>query len=127
RAPELEPVAAFGALVPDAVDDRDVDAVGDRVRALDRLPGRALRHAVLGLLARVPADRRRIEEHGGAAERREPRAFRVPLVPADESPDPPRLDVEGLEAEVARREVELLVEQRVVRDVHLAVEPRDRA
>src|SRR5206468_11181358 len=61
RAPELE--AAVGwALVADAVHGRHVDAVGDRVRALHRLPGRDLRLAVRGLLARVPADRGRVEE-----------------------------------------------------------------
>ena len=45
------------------------------------------------------------------------------MVPADERADPPRAGVEGLEAEVARCEVELLVEERVAGDVHLAVEP----
>ena len=49
-------------LVPDAVGDRDVNAVGDGVRALHRLPGRMLALAVFGLLARVPADRGRIEQ-----------------------------------------------------------------
>src|SRR5204862_6437046 len=55
-APELEPVAADAGqrLVADAVDGRDVDAVGDRVGALGRLPGRRLARAVRGLLRRVP-------------------------------------------------------------------------
>src|SRR5881296_1866233 len=65
RAPELE--AAVGrALVPDAVHGRHVDAVGDRVRALHGLPGGHLRLAVVGLLARVPADGGRVEEDVGA-------------------------------------------------------------
>ncbi len=33
----------------------------------------------------------------------------------------PKLRVPGAEAEIARREIKLLVEKRVVRDVHLAV------
>ena len=111
-------------LVADAVDGRDVDAVRDRVRALDGLPGLALGGAVLRLLARVPADGGRVEEDGRAPQRGEPRGLRVPLVPADEGADAARASVEGLEAEVAGREVELLVEERVVGDVHLAVEAR---
>ena len=74
----------------------------------------------------MPADRGRIEEDRRAAQRGEARALGIPLVPADERADPPGLRVEGLEAEVAGREVELLVEERVVGDVHLAVEARDR-
>ncbi len=75
------------ALVADAIDRRDVDAVGDGVRALDRLPGVVLRRAVLGLLARVPADGGRVEEDLRALQRREPRGLGVPLVPADERAD----------------------------------------
>ena len=122
-APELDAVArdAGRLLVADAVDRGDVDAVGDRVRALDGLPGRRLAGAVLGLLRRVPADRGRVEEHVRARQRGQPRRLRVPLVPADQRADAPAGGVERAEAEVAGREVELLVEERVVRDVHLAV------
>ena len=117
-----------GRLVADAVHDRDVDAVGDRV-------------ASAGSSARRSAARRRarpsrcgcqpiavgIEEHGRAAQRREARALGVPLVPADERADAARPRRRRPEAEVAGREVELLVEERVVRDVHLAVEAGDLA
>ena len=114
-------------LVPDAVDRRDVDAVGDRVRALHRLPRRRLRRAVLRLLGGVPADRRRVEEHVRARQRRQPRRLRVPLVPADQRADAAERAVERAEAEVAGREVELLVVERVVRDVHLAVDAQQLA
>src|SRR6185295_9932467 len=60
-APELD-----AALEADTVGSGDETAVGDRVRAMHRLPGGILRRAVLRLLARVPADRRRIEEDLGA-------------------------------------------------------------
>src|SRR2546425_5327161 len=60
-------------------------------------------------LFRSPADRRRIEQHVGALQRREARAFGVPLIPAHERPDPSHARVEGAEAEVPGREVELLV------------------
>ena len=119
-APELDVT-----LAAHAVHRRDVDAVRDRVRAVHRLPGGELRLPVLGLLRRMPADRRRVEEDVGPGERREPRCFRVPLVPADERADPPVCGVERLEAEVARREVELLVVERVVRNVHLPVAPAE--
>ena len=76
------------------------------------------------LLVRVPADGGRVEEHGGALQRGQPRALGIPLVPADQRADPAGPGVEGPEAQVARREVELLVEGRVVGDVHLAVEAR---
>ena len=54
-----------GPFVADPVDGRDVDAVGDGVRPLDGLPGTRLGRAELGLLGRVPADRRGIEEDLG--------------------------------------------------------------
>ena len=105
----------------------DVDAVRDGVGALHGAPGVELRGAVLRLLRRVPADRRRVEENGGAQQRGQPRRLRVPLIPADQACRPRRSGSDGAEAEVARREVELLVVERVVRDVHLAVGAASRA
>ena len=124
RAPELEPgPPSGGPLVADAVHRRDVDAVGDGVASAGWSARRRAGAAPYSrLLVRVPADRGRVEEHGGARERGEARAFRIPLVPADQRADAARPRVEGAEAEVAGREVELLVEERVVRDVHLAVQ-----
>src|SRR5256712_9545760 len=86
--------ARFRPLVPDAVHCGDEETVRDCVRTLDRAPGVELLGAVLLPLARVPADRRGIEKDVGALQRREARALRVPLVPADERPDPPDLRVE---------------------------------
>src|SRR5436190_1229285 len=69
-APELEP--AFGrALVADAVDRGDKNAVGDRVAALHRLPGVVLGYAELNLLAGVPANRGWVDQHFRPFERRE--------------------------------------------------------
>ncbi len=123
RSPELDArAAAFRRLVPDAVDRGDVEPVGDRVAALHGDPGVALGRAVLGLLVRMPADGGGIEEDFGAGERRQACPLRIPLVPADERGDAPGARVERGEAQVARREIELLVVGRVVGDVHLAVE-----
>src|SRR4029453_6531423 len=78
-APELQ--AAFDA---DAIDRRDEHAVGDRMRALNGLPRRILRLAVLCLLARMPADGGGIEEDLRPTQRGEARGFRKPLIPADQ-------------------------------------------
>ena len=60
--------------------------------------------------------------HGGDAG-----AFGIPLIPANEGADFAGGGVKGAEAEVAGGEVELLVVERVVGDVHFAVEARDAA
>src|SRR5882672_7462301 len=126
--PELDagalPVELFEA---HAIHRRDPAAVRDGVAPLDRAPGIDLRRAVLGLLARVPADRRGIAQQVRALQRGEPGGLRIPLVPAHERPDRSHAGVEGAEAQIARREIELLVIGRVVGDVHLAVDPLQRA
>src|SRR5579883_3317369 len=63
---ELEPIRPRLRLVTDAVGRGDIDAVGDRVTALDGAPRLDLGGPVLRLLGRMPADRRRIEEDVGA-------------------------------------------------------------
>src|SRR5207247_996667 len=78
--------------------------------------------AELRFLLRVPADRRRIEEHARALEGGEPGGLGIPLIPADQGSDAAGPRVDRLEPEVAGSEVELLVVGRVVRDVHLAVQ-----
>src|SRR5262249_52107030 len=93
--------------------------------ALDGLPRGGLGGAVLPLPAGGPAARRRIEEDPRPAERGEPRRFGKPLIPADQRTDASRLGVEAAEADVARREVVLLVVERIVGDVHLAVAAGD--
>src|SRR5262249_55666181 len=64
-APKLE-AAVQGPLVSDAVDRGHINAVGDGVRPLHELPGLVLRRPKFRLLARVPADGRRVEEDGRA-------------------------------------------------------------
>ncbi len=60
-------------------------------------------------------------------QRGEPRGLRVPLVPADAGADRAVLRGERAEAEVAGREVELLVVVGIVGDVHLAIDAGGRA
>src|SRR5580658_4182253 len=127
-APELEarPIDAIAedvaVLVAYAVDSRDVNAVGNCVRALDGLPGIVLRCAELVFLCRMPADGGGIEQHFCALQRRQPRAFGIPLVPADQGAYAANGQVDGLEAEVAGSEVVLLEVKRIVGNVHLAVD-----
>ena len=125
-APELD--AAVGrAFEADAIDGGDVDAVGDGVGALDGAPGVELRRAVLRFFRRVPADGRGIEENVRAAQAGQARAFGIPLVPADQRGDAAEARVEAGKAEVAGREVELFVVERIVGDVHLAVDAGEAA
>jgi len=116
--PEFQPGAA---LVPDAIDGRDVDAVGDGVAALHRLPGVALDGAVLLLLVRMPADGRRIEEHRGAFQGREPRALRYHWSQQMSGRcAPPWCPPRGSRDRPARNSISRRRRDR--RDVHLAVE-----
>ena len=69
----------------------------------------------------MPADRGRIKQNLRAAQRGQPRRFRIPLVPANADADLPVRGRPGLKPEIARREVKLLVIRGIVRDVHLAI------
>src|SRR6266480_4033963 len=125
-APEFDARAlAAQALEPDTIDRGDPAAIGDRVAALNRFPRVELLLAVLLFLRRKPADRRGVEQNVRALQRGETRAFRIPLVPADQRPHRPDLRVEHAKAEIAGREVELLVIRGVVGDVHLPINPLD--
>ena len=142
-AEELDAVRARLVLVADAIRRRDEHAVGDRVRALHRAPRVHLRAAELRFLARMPADRRRIEQDVGAEQRRDARRLGIPLIPADQHADvrearfpdaeSARLLRDATDAvdaivrrRVARREVVLLVEERIVGNVHLAIHAEQR-
>ena len=114
-------------LVAYAVDGADEDSVGDGVGALGGLPGFVLGGAELFLFGGVPADSGGEEEGFCAFEGGDAGAFGVPLVPADESADFSGGGGDGFEAEVSGGEVELLVVEGVVGDVHLAVDVGDAA
>src|ERR1019366_9476545 len=132
-APELEPLAKrrlapnVASFEANAIHDRHINAVRDRVSPLDRPPGIVLGHAELRLLCRMPSNCRRIEEYLRSLQCRQPCSLRIPLIPADQRPDSPRTGVERAESQVPGSEVELFVIQRIVRNVHLAVQPAQRA
>src|SRR5208283_4231622 len=109
-------------LEADAVRDRDINSIGDTVRALNGAPCIVLRLAVLRLLVGMPADRRGIKEHVRALQRRQARALGIPLVPAHQRTEFGVISCESLKPKIARREVKLLVIQRVVGNVHLTID-----
>ena len=97
------------------------------MRTLDGPPGIELGRAELRLFGGMPADGRGIEKNIRAAQARQARAFGIPLVPADQHTDSAVPRIEIRKTQVAGREIELLVVERIVRNVHLAVKPEQRA
>src|SRR5437868_15531866 len=101
---------SFGCrLVANAIGNRDVNPVRHGVRALNDFPRRMLAVAILSLLARMPTNGSRIKKNLRARQRRQPRAFGIPLIPTDQRADFAVIRVEGSETKIARREIELLV------------------
>src|SRR6185369_3314906 len=123
---------AFATIRPkgsttNAVNDDDVNSICDRVASLNGLPCRMLGLVHLALFIRKPANSRRIEKKLSAFQCSQPGSFRKPLIPTHKSADTSVGCVVGLEAEVAGSEIEFLVIERIVRDMHLAVLPNDFA
>ena len=75
----------------------------------------------------MPADGRGIEKNLGALQRGQAGAFGIPLVPADQRAHAAHAGIESAIAEVAGSEVKLFVIQRVIGDVHLAIEAAQRS
>src|SRR6266571_5603525 len=125
--PEFQSLSAGRFFQADAIGRGHVAAVGHGVAALDEFPGVVLLRAVAGLLPGVPADRGGIKQDLRAPQRRQPRRFRIPLVPADEHADLAEPGLPGAKAKIARREIEFFAVERIVRDVHLAVNTQQRA
>src|SRR6202158_118314 len=86
-APEFQSRVTFFLLAfsSDAVHDRCVHAVCDGMPALDGAPRVELRGAELRFFVRMPAAAGGIKNTLSAAERGDPRALRIPLVPANRS------------------------------------------
>ena len=94
--------------------------------ALDEFPCVMLPGAVPFFFARMPADRRGIKQNLRPLQRRETRAFGIPLVPANQSADLCVFRLPRFETEIAGCEIELFEVQRVVGNVHLAVDAEQR-
>src|SRR5712692_6751934 len=111
----------------DSIHRRDINSIRDCVRMLNRLPRIALSRPVNVLLVRMPSDRSRVEEDARAAKRGQPCAFGVPLVPANQRANFSDRRIERAKAEIAGREVKLLVVSRIIGYVHLAIDAGDVA
>src|SRR6266540_2063006 len=122
-SPKFNTIPASRRLMADAVCDSDVAAIRDCVTALDRFPGGMLRCTELFLFRRMPADCCGIKNNLCAVQRRQPRRFRIPLIPANAHADLAAHCWPRLKSEIAWCEIKFLVIQRVVRDMHLAVLP----
>src|SRR5262245_22458458 len=83
-APKLEAVTARGTFQSNAIHRHDITSVGHRMTALHQFPGAVLVCPILGLLPRMPANRRRVEEDFGPLQRGETGCFWEPLIPADQ-------------------------------------------
>src|SRR6185295_15132293 len=105
-----------------AIYDRDVHAVSDGMGALDSPPGVVLRLSELRFLRGMPSNRGGIEQDLGALQRGQAGAFGIPLVPAHQRAHAADGSIESAIAQVAGSEVILFVVQRVVGDVHLAIQ-----
>lgn len=92
------------------------------MRTHRRTPGVILRVAVLRLLGRLPTDRRGVENHVRSRHSGQTCSLWIPLIPAHQRRNPTELRIEGAETRIARREVKLLVEQRIFRDMHFPVQ-----
>src|SRR6185436_4795183 len=112
RAPKFDAGSVIGFFVTNSIHRGNVDSVRDRVRPLNSLPRVALRRSVLFFLVGMPTNRGGIEDHVCATKRGQPRAFGIPLVPADQRPDLSGRRVEYSKPEIARREIKLLVVSR---------------
>ena len=105
----------------DTVHGDDRQAVGDGMPPLDKLPGLPLGLLLLLGIRADPTDGGRIDQQLCTVQSHEPCCLRVPLVPADQHSQSPDRGSYRLETQIARREIELLVEARIVRNMHLAV------
>ena len=105
----------------DTVHGDDRQAVGDGMPPLDKLPGLPLGLLLLLGIRADPTDGGRIDQQLCTVQSHEPCCLRVPLVPADQHAEAPHRSLDRPEAQIPRCEIELLVEARIVRNMHLAV------
>ena len=89
--------------------------------ALHRLPGVALALLLVGSILHGIANGCGVDKHVGTLESHQARCLGIPLVPAHHDSQTAHRCADGVEAQVAGGEVELLVVAGVVGDVHLAI------
>ncbi len=128
-APELNAarLSAGIGLMPYSIDGNDRKTVGYGMTALDELPGIALTGLFLRRITALIADGRGIDEDVGTSECHQTCALGIPLIPTDLHAKLTNAGRDGVETEIARREIELLIIGRVIGDVHLTMNACDAA
>src|SRR6266702_767868 len=127
--PKLNPRIAFLRLplVPHAVHHRHKTSISNRMRPLNRLPGLQLRRSHRSLLVRMPSNTRWIKNHLRSLHRRQPRTFRIPLVPADLHANPRILRIKIQKSQISGRKIKFLIIKWIIRNMHLPVFPQIRS
>src|ERR1041385_6775718 len=126
-APKFQAVSWRGiavhvaGLVSYTVYHSHVHTVGNGVSALNGAPGVMLRLAKLGFLGRMPPNGGGIEKYLCTLQCSQASAFGIPLVPANQRAHAADPGIEGPVAEIPGGEIVLLVVERVVGNVHLAI------
>ena len=125
--PELDAVGLvrWVFLPAGAVDSNDREAVGDGMTSLNGLPSTELALLLFVGVTALPTDGGGVDEKFGTLQRHETGSFGVPLVPTNLYAEATDRGLDRVEAQVAWREVELLVVGRVIGDVHLAIGASD--
>jgi hypothetical protein len=128
-APELDAIglSAGIGLMSYPIHSHDGEAVGHGMTPLHELPSLALALLFVRRIAALIAYGGGIDEDVGASEGHQTCSFGVPLIPADLHAEVAHGGLDGLETEVARSEVELLVVGRVIGNMHLAMDTGDGA
>src|ERR1700756_1736695 len=119
--------ANVSGLMSHSIHNRNIHAVRYRMRALNGAPCVILRLTKLGFLRRMPPNRRGVKQYMSTLQRRKPRALRIPLIPANQSAYAPGSSIKRAKSEITGSEIKFLVIKWIVRDVHFAVKPAQRA
>src|SRR5579884_262272 len=107
--------------MPNPVDYAHKYPICDGMGPLNGAPCIMLDYAEFGFFVGMPADGCGIKKDICALQSSQPRAFRIPLVPADQRPHAPIFSIKSLESQIARSEIKLLVIERIIRNVHFAI------
>ncbi len=79
------------------------------------------------IIGRIPTDRGRVEQNFRTGKRHQPGRFRIPLIPAKQYPQAPDRSPDRLETKITGGEIKLLIEARIIGNMHLAVDATDLA
>lgn len=111
----------------DSIGSSDKESIGDGVAAHHGLPGGILTGAVDVTFTWNPANRGGVEQQFSSLHGCQASSFGVPLIPADADADACIASREREKAEITGGEVEFFEVERVIGNVHFAVEASDAA